>query len=197
MGIFRMKSLRIALTLAAALALSGCYDTTTHPLGTTAGIKPDPVLTGTWAGVDSNGKPGYFHFLPQSDGSITVIIVEDGKIDNDWNVGAITTTKLGANRLMNARLVQGNGKPVTDQPPGTVPVLYRIDAKGTLTVALPHEETMRDAVKAGRIKGHAEDGAYGDVTITADPKTLDAFFARPDIDKLFSTPFFTLHRVHG
>ena len=191
-----MKHLGIALVLAAAVALSACYDTTTHPLGTTAGIKPDPALTGTWRGVNSDGKPGYFHFLPQTDGSITVVIVEDGTGSNDWNVATITTTKLGPNRLMNARLVEGDGKPVTDQPAGTVPVLYRIDAQGTLTLALPHEETLRAAVKAGRIKGHNADGAYGDVTLTADPKTLDAFFAAPDTAKLFSEPFYTLHRVH-
>jgi len=192
-----MKSLRIALAVAAALALTGCYDTTTHPLGTTAGITPDPALTGTWKGVNSDGKPGYLHFLPQSDGSITVLIVEDGTGDNDWDVATITTTRLGANRWMNARLVESDGKPDTDAPPGTVPVLYRIDGQGTLTVALPHEEALRDAVTSGRVKGRVEDGAYGDVTITADPEALDAFFARPDAGKLFSAPFYTLHRVHG
>jgi hypothetical protein len=195
MGNFRMKNSRIALALAAALALSACYDTTTHPVGTTAGIKPDPVLAGTWKGVNSDGKPGYFHFLPQSDGSITVIIVEDGTTSNDWDVATVTATKLGPNRLLNARLLEGDGKPIADWPGGTVPVLYRLDAQGGLTFALPHEEALRDAVKAGRIKGRVQTGAYGDVAITADPKALDAFFARADLGKLYSAPFYTLHRV--
>jgi hypothetical protein len=197
MGILAMTRSRIALALAlaAALALSACYDTTTHPLGTTAGIKRDPALIGTWKGVSADGKPGYFHFLAQTDGSITVLIVGDDKVSNDWNVATVTTTMLGANHLMNARLVEGDGKPITDQPPGTVPVLYRIDAKGTLTVALPQSEAVRAAIKAGKIKGRIEAGAYGDTTITADPRTLDVFFARPDVDKLFAEPFFTLHRV--
>ncbi|MEI9887066.1 MAG: hypothetical protein WDN08_11305 [Rhizomicrobium sp.] len=192
-----MKTFPAALALAAALILSACYPpTTSHPVGTTAGLKSDPALSGLWVGKDADGKPGYFHFLPQSDGSITAVIVEGGdKPDADWMIATLTTATLGDKHYMNARLTSTNGKTEEGAPSGTVPVLYRIDAKGTLTLAMMDETPTKAAIKAGKIKGTPGQGDMGDAEITADPTALDGFFKSAAAASLFDKPFFTLHRV--
>jgi hypothetical protein len=190
-----MSRIKIALALFAALALAACYPpTTTHPVGTTKGLATDAALTGLWRGTSSDGKPSYFHFLHQSDGSIVAVIVEGGPKAEDWNVARFTTARLGANRVMNAKLLWTNDKPEAEQP-GTVPVLYRIDRKGTLTLAMMDENKVKAAISDGKIAGTVEKGQFGDAVITADPKALDALFAMPDVAHLFAKPFFTLHRV--
>ncbi|MGZ5933362.1 MAG: hypothetical protein ACXWLV_01485 [Rhizomicrobium sp.] len=194
-----MKSFRLAVAAFAALALAGCYPpTTNHPIGTTTGLRPDPVLVGLWKGVppDPGERGGYFHFLPQLDGTITVILVQAGdKPDGDWNLITTTTGKAGANRFMNVRMLSSNGKPEEGAPTGTVPVLYRIDARGEMTLYMMDETATGAAITSGQVKGVVEKGAYGDVIITADPKALDKFMQGPAAIALFKKPFFTLHRM--
>jgi hypothetical protein len=190
-----MHRFRFALALFATLALAACYPpTTSHPVGSTVGLKADPALTGVWKGIDHDGKAHYVHFLHQSDGTLTILIVETGDKAEDWYSVTATTAQLGANRLMNAKLLWTDNKPETDIP-GTVPVLYRFDAKGTLTLALMNEDAAKAAILAGKIKGTVEKGAMGDAVITAAPATLDKFMASPEVVKLFAAPAFILHRV--
>lgn len=194
-----MKIIRLAVATLAVVALAACYPpTTSHPIGTTAGLKPDPLLAGLWKGgpPEPGERGGYFHFLPQSDGSITAILVQAGdKPDGDWNLITLTTAKAGANRFMNARMLSSNGKPEDDAPAGTVPVLYRLDSKGRLTLYLMDETATKAAITAGKIKGRIEKGSMGDATITADPAALDAFMASPAARTLFVKPFFVLHKM--
>jgi hypothetical protein len=194
-----MTKFHTTLALAAALILSACYPpTTSHPVGTTAGLKVDTALTGTWRGVADDGKPSYFHFLAPSDGTQSVIIAESGPKAEDWNYVTLTTAKLGANRFMNARMEIANGKPESgdaEAPAGTVPVLYRIDAKGVMTLAMMDETAVKAAIRAGRIKGTIEKGEMGDAVITAEPAALDAFLATPAALALFAKPFFTVKKV--
>jgi hypothetical protein len=194
-----VKLIRLSLAALAVLALAACYPpTTSHPIGTSAGLKPDPVLTGLWKGHPPDPKEagGYFHFLPQEDGSITVILVESGeKPDGDWNLITLTTGKAGANRFMNARMLSSNGKPETGAPSGTVPVLYRLDGKGRMTLYLMDETATKAAITAGKIKGTIEKGSMGDATITADPAELDAFMQSPEALALFDKPFFILRKM--
>lgn len=188
--------LRVAVALAATLILSACYPPVTkNPVGVTAGIRPDKALIGLWEGEGHDHKRSYFHFLPKSDGSIEVIIVEENPVDADVTIAMVTTATLGANRYMNARLVSNGVEPETDQPPGTVPVLYRIDAKGTLTLAMMDETATKAAIDAHKIKGTTGKGGTDDAVITADPKALDAFMRSAAAVALFETPFFTLHKV--
>ena len=76
-----------------------------------------------------------------------------------------------------------------------MPVLYRIDAKGRLTLSLMNEDGTKAAMRAGKIKGTIEKGEYGDAMITADPAALDKFLASPAAAALFAKPFFTLHKM--
>ncbi len=143
-----MTKIKYVLALAATLALGACYPPiTSHPVGTTAGLKPDLVLTGTWKGTNSDGKPFYMHFLQQSDATLAVVIVESGPKAEDWNVVTATTATLGANHYMNAQLLWTNGKP-ENAPAGTVLVLYRLDARGALTFSLMDENAVKAAIAA-------------------------------------------------
>jgi hypothetical protein len=192
-----MTKFPTALALCLGLILSACYPpTTSHPVGTTAGLKVDAALTGTWRGVNDDGKPSYFHFLAPSDGTLSVIIAESGPKAEDWNYVTLTTAKLGANRFMNARMEISNGKPESaDAPAGTVPVLYRIDAKGVMTLSMMDETAVKAAIRAGKIKGTIEKGEMGDAVITAEPAALDKFLATPAGLALFAKPFFTVKKV--
>ncbi|HEY4941680.1 MAG TPA: hypothetical protein VII56_09630 [Rhizomicrobium sp.] len=195
-----MNKFRVVLAVMAALLLSACYPPVTRsPVGTTAAQTPDPVLLGTWKGNSSDGKPSYFHFLLQRGGTITAIIVESGPKAEDWNYVTLTTAALGANRFMNARMLLSNGIPEGGdpavQPNGTVPVLYRIDAKGVLTLSMMDEAATKAAIRAGKIKGTIEKGDMGDAVITAAPAALDKFLQTPAGLALFANPFFTLKKV--
>jgi hypothetical protein len=194
-----MKKFPAVLAALALLALAACYPpVTSHPVGTTAGLKPDPVLVGLWKGAPTNKdeRSSYYHFLPQLDGTTRAVIVQGGdKPDADVILVKMTTAKLGAIRYMNATLVDSKGNPEEGSPAGTVPVLYKIDAKGVMTLCLMDEKAAKDAITAGKIKGTIEKGEYGDATITADPAALDKFLQSPAGLALFKKPFVTLHRM--
>ena len=157
-----VNRIRLAVASFAALTLAACYPpTTTHPVGASSGSKPDALLVGLWKGksADTSGDFGYFHFLPQHDGSITAILVQAGnKPDGDWNLITLTTARAGDNRYMNARMLSTNGKPEVGAPAGTVPVLYRVSANGRLTLYLMDETAAKAAITAGKIKGRIEKG---------------------------------------
>ena len=189
-----MRRMSAVLALGAALILCACYPpTTSHPVGVAS--KPDPALTGAWRGVDADGKPASFHFLTPSDGTITVLIAEAGPKAEDWNVASVTNGTVGANHFFSARLVSSNGKPEENAPAGTVPVLYKMDAKGRMTLFMMDEAAVKAAITGGKIKGTIEPGAMGDAVITADAATLDKFLATPAGLALFVKPFFTLKKV--
>jgi hypothetical protein len=193
-----MTYLRLLL-LAAMVALAACYPpVTSHPVGSTSGLKPDPVLNGLWKGQphDTSQRGVYFHFLPRPDGTITLISVATGdKPDADWNAMTMTTGRAGNNRFMNIRIESDNGKPDQEAPAGTIPVLYRLDAKGQITLWLTDEKAIKDAIKSGKLKGTLGKGDDGDAVITADPAALDRFMAGPAVRVLYPRPFFTLKRM--
>ncbi|MBV9539794.1 MAG: hypothetical protein JO167_00880, partial [Alphaproteobacteria bacterium] len=153
-----------------------------------------PLLTGLWKGENADHDPSYFHFLPQDDGSILVLTVEGGKTPKEWNSFKITTTKLGANGFINAKLLLINGEPDVAKLPATIPVLYRFD-HGVLTLAIMDENKVKAAIRAGKLKGVIGKGDYGDAMITADPRTLDKLLTSPAGVSLFGPPFFTLRKV--
>jgi hypothetical protein len=120
---------------------------------------------------------------------MAVLMVEGGpEPDGDWTEIAVTTARFGSFGFMNVKLVAANGKPMDGQPDGTIPVLYRIDAKGHLILCLPDEDATKAAINAGTIKGTITDSGKGDATITADGATLDKFLTSPAGQKLYSKP---------
>ncbi|MGN6516297.1 MAG: hypothetical protein ACTHLR_10725 [Rhizomicrobium sp.] len=191
------------LAAAAAILLAACYPpTTTHPVGTTTGIASDPALAGLWRGKTDNSSDArdiYFHFLPQGDNTMTVVMVQAGtEPDADWSVASVTTATLGNNRIMNAQLQFSDGKPDDSDPPrGTVPVLYRFEGPNRVVLYLMDEDATKAAIRAHQIAGTVEEGQFGDASITATPKELDAFMASRRGAALFREHFATLTRTDG
>lgn len=188
------------LTAAMALLLASCFPpTTTHPVGTTVGLANDPVLVGLWRGKMQNDEQRdvYFHFLPSADGTITVVMVQSGsEPDGDWSAASITTATVGNNHIMNARLTFNNGKPdEDDMARNTMPLLYRFEGPNRLVLYLMDEDATKAAIKAHKIAGTVEPGQFGDATITASPKELDAFMASKRGTALFGERFATLTKM--
>jgi hypothetical protein len=197
-----MRFIRLLTLLGAALLLQACLPpATTHPVGSTVGLHNDPALTGLWRARMENGgiaeRGAYFHFLPKLDGSITVVLVQAGnKPDGDWSVASITTATLGANHFFNAKLTATGDKPdAEDTMPNTMPMLYRFDGPRRLTLFFMDEDAAKAAIKSGAIRGTVGPGQFGDATITADPKSLDAFMATKKAARLFGEKFATLTKM--
>jgi hypothetical protein len=188
------------LAAAVMLLLAACYPpTTTHPVGTTAGLSNDAALTGLWRGQMHNDESHdvYFHFLPQSDGTIIAVMVQSGsEPDGDWSVASITTAMLGTNRFMNAQLLYDG---VKAEEKGTahnnVPLLYRMDGPNRIALFLMDEDAAKAAIQAHDISGTVESGQFGDATITAGSKDLDAFMASRKGVALFGERFATLTKI--
>lgn len=196
-----MRVAPIFAVLTAAISLSACLPpATTHPVGTTAGIANDPALAGLWRGKTGSSddeRDIYFHFLPQSDNTIMVVMVQAGpEPDGDWSVASITTAALGDNRIINAAMRFADGKPDTDDNPhGTIPLLYRFEGANRLVLYLMDEDETKAAIRKHRIAGTVEEGQFGDATITAAPKELDSFMAGKRAAALFSEKFAILTKI--
>ncbi|HEY7978520.1 MAG TPA: hypothetical protein VID67_10020 [Rhizomicrobium sp.] len=185
---------------AAMLLLAACFPpTTTHPVGSTTAMTNDPALTGLWRGksdqsTDDRGL--YFHFLPATDNTITVVMVQAGaQPDGDWMVASITTATLGGNHIMNAQLKFSDGKADEDSHEGTIPLLYRFEGPNRVVLYLMDEDATKAAIQAHKIAGTVEQGQFGDAVITASPKKLDAFLATKKGAALFGERFATLTKM--
>lgn len=209
-----MHALRFGLVIAAALLAAACLPVTSKvPIGTTVGLSADPALIGTWKvipekkkgpdGKDDNtsdGGPGYIHFLVASDGTMTALTISTGKAgpekaEGDWSVFATGAAALGAYHYLNVRETFENGEPAKDKDAMNVPLLYKLDRGGRLTLYLIGEKAAKDAIAAGKIEGTVEQGDFGDAAITAPADKLDTFFASKDGAALFSEKLVTLKRV--
>ncbi|MEI9995669.1 MAG: hypothetical protein WDM91_13825 [Rhizomicrobium sp.] len=193
-----MTGLRTALALCAALILAGCYPpTTSRPVGTTAGLRNDPALTGTWRTLPLADDRGgtYFHFLPEGDDRFVVAVVPAHGEAGDLVVATVSSARYGRFGFLNARLLETAGKRESEQPPGTVPILYRFDAKGVLSLAMMDEDATKAAIRAHKIAGSAGKAGTDDATITADSRTLDKFLSSPAGQALFAKPFGVMKKV--
>lgn len=193
-----MKAIRFAVLLGAALLVAACLPVTTKsPIGTTAGFKADPALLGLWKGrgEDSDAKEGYFAFLKNADGAMTVILITPENDGDEWSTFDLQTATLGGNRIMNVRGGLKDGKPDDDElSKENIPLLYTI-AGGKLTLSLLDEKAVAAAIKAGRIAGTVDSGGTGDARITADPAQLDALFATKQGAALFGEKLVTLTKM--
>ncbi|HWA92841.1 MAG TPA: hypothetical protein VG889_22610 [Rhizomicrobium sp.] len=195
-----MNLLRFAILGFAALVVAACLPVTTkHPIGTTVGFKEDKALLGMWKGrgEDEDAKDAWFAFLRNADGSTTAIMMTSDPDGDDWGTFRLDLATLGGNRIMNVHGGLKNGKPDDDEmSKQNIPFLYSFGADGTLTLSLLDEKAVAAAIQAGKIAGTVEKSSMGDVTITAEPAALDAFFATKEGAALFSSKLVTLKRVN-
>jgi hypothetical protein len=194
-----MTTLRFAILALAALALAACLPVTTdNPIGSTAGFKPDPALIGMWKGrgVDKDDKDGYFAFLRNEDGSMTATLTTFESDADQLDVYQAQVVSLGANHIMNVRARSQNGTPANEEDARQIiPIRYDIGKDGKLTLFLLDDKKTTAAIKAGQLKGTVREGSDGDGHITADPKSLDAFFATKEGAALFGAKLVTLTKV--
>jgi hypothetical protein len=195
-----MRIISTAVAVCCTLLLAACFPPiTAKPVGSE---QADPSLRGLWRATMTHSDPGqdkaYFHFVPQSDGSMLVIIVSGAKKgDGDVMGATVRTAKLGSGRVMNATLVSFDVKKDgsdEEQPPGTIPVVYRMNGKH-LSLYLMDEKATKAAITAGRIKGTVGSGDYGDATITAEQPELDRFLSSAEGQALFSDKFAELTKM--
>jgi hypothetical protein len=186
-----MTKLRTVLIVVCTLLLAGCLPVTSKtPVGTTVGLGADPALIGTWQGYDQEHHHlhVYLHIYARKDVGLIAVQVATGNKQEDGGVMLyqLKTTTLGANRFLDVFKFCDDGDQAkwTDLNGGSTPVLYRI-AHHTLTLSQLDEDKVKAAIAAGAIAGTVEPGDYGDVQLTADAKTLDAFMARPETAKLY------------
>jgi hypothetical protein len=187
---------RLSILFPILLATAACLPVTSKsPVGSTAGYKPDPQLTGMWK-TRSDGSPGWFAFFPQADGSTRAVMIEPSAPDDKggWMVFEVRTAVLGADRYMDASEIEADGKP-PEQKMEHVPVRYSFGADGSLSLYLISDDAAKEAIRSGRIAGTVESGQFGDVTLTASPAALDAFLGSAAGRALFDKPAVVLERV--
>src|SRR6185437_16562226 len=142
-----MKALRMFVAVYAVFLLTACYPvTTTSPIGTTVGFSTDTALAGLWRAemAQSDDEVVFFHFLPMDDGSFKVVIVSGGeKLNGEWSVARVKAASLGDNHFLNAEMVFDNGKRTSDPKHGTVPLLYRFETDGRVSLFLISEDAAK------------------------------------------------------
>ncbi len=200
MNRINLTIVRIGFVALAALGLAACPPVTSKtPLGTTVAAVPDPGLTGVWKGrVATSATFSYFTFFPQTDGTISVVIVTPPS-DTDkggWGTFSLQTVMLGPNHFINAHETSNEGQPATGaMADNTIPVLYRINSDGALVIYIMDDKLAKNAIKAGKIAGTVEEGQFGDAVLTASAADLDAYMASPEGRALFTRPLVILRRV--
>jgi hypothetical protein len=202
MGIF-MKAIRFAILCALALFVAACLPVTSdNPIGSTVGFRPDPALLGVWKGRGSGKEPedmkyAYFAFFRNDDGvGMSAMLMTFESDADQWTVYDAQVATLGANHIMNVRERSQNGTSANEEDARQlIPVRYDIGKDGKLTLSLLDDKATAAAIKAGKLKGTVQQGSENDGHITADPKSLDAFFASKQGAALFSAKLVTLVRV--
>lgn len=198
-----MKAVRFLCLGLAALLVAACLPVTTkNPVGATVGFQADPALVGLWKGHGDKSEgddvtDGYFAFLRNADGAMTVILITPEKDGDEWGTFNLQTATLGANHYMNVRFGLKNGKADDDElAKHNILFRYAFDPDGKLTLALLDEKAVAAAIKAGKIEGTVGPGSLGDVDITADEAAQDKFFATKEGAALFSEKFVTLTKMN-
>jgi hypothetical protein len=193
------RVLLLVASMASGLVLAGCLPvTSSSPLGTTVAATGDPQLTGMWKGkLGTSAGAAYVIFYPGHDGVQKIVLLAPPTANDEggWMVFQARAATLGGNTYLDAREVEDSGSP-PDTKLGHVPVLYKIGRDGFLVLYLVDETAARAAIARGTLAGTVEPGEFGDVTITANPAALDAFFSGSACRALFSKPLGTFQRVN-
>ena len=186
-------------SIALGLVLGGCLPvTSSSPLGTTVAASLDPQLAGIWKGkLGASTESVYVAFYPGHDGVAKIVVLASPSAGDEggWTVFEARGALLGDNTYLDAREIEDDGK-APDPRLAHVIILYKVGSDGRLALYLIDEDVARAAIGKGLIAGTIEPGEYGDVSITAAPPALDAFFASAAGRALFTKPLGILQRTN-
>jgi len=118
-----MKNVRLLFLAAAMLTLAACYPpTTSHPIGSTVGLKIDPAVLGVWRAPDpDNHRTIYYHLLSAKDGTIFAVLVPDQGQASDVSMLKLKAASFGNFGFLNVRLMMDAEHETPDQPAFSVP----------------------------------------------------------------------------
>jgi hypothetical protein len=177
--------------------LTACLPvSSSSPLGTTVSPTPAPLLTGMWKGrLGTSASAAYITIYPAHDGMRKIVVLAPPAPGDEGGsmVFEARAAMLGRNTYLDAREIDDERKAPKAKH---VPVLYRINGDGFLVLYLIDEKAARMSIEKGAIAGTVEAGEFGDIRITADPATLDRFFASNAGRALFTRPLGILQRVN-
>jgi hypothetical protein len=171
-----------ALAMLALCALaSGCPESV-HPVSDPAKAAPDAALFGVWHGT-FDGDEIYLHVGGGDQGMTKSTMVEHRKD------GAIKTERYLAYPTRLEGLAVLNVQPLAegDKFRGYSLFKYEVTAR-KLTLWMTSYAAVREDIKAAKLKGVAEDGAYGETRITASSAELASYLQAADQARLFDKP---------
>jgi hypothetical protein len=211
-----LMPLKMLVAIVLFLALSGC-DTLTvdNPIGTSDGAPGDSRLAGAWKLTAMQSKDAsaegtaYAFFLPRKEGGFNTLLVgwKRDKSESDYYALKILTGQAGGSNFLNVVPIVEDGK-VEDKMDGYWPVLYRIDGNGFLQTYKCSDDGLKyveSAIEDHRLGGtvakhelykdaNGSPGESTEIEITADQKSLDAFFAA-NASRIFTDPLYTFKRA--
>jgi len=158
----------VCATLALCVLMCGCPESV-HPLSDPAGAAPDAALFGVWHG-SFDGDEIYLHVGPGERGMTKATMVEHDKR------GGIKTERYVAFPTQLEGLVMLNVRAVgeSDNERGYTLFKYEV-ASRKLTLWMLSYAAARDDIRAGKLKGKAEGGPYGETYISASSQELAAY----------------------
>jgi len=159
--------------------LTGCPESV-HPVSDPAGAVHDPALFGTWHGTFDDEEM-YLHVGPSAHGMTDAVTVEHKRKDGELKVERYTAfpSRLEGFSMLNLRPDDGGR--------GYSLLKYEVGKK-KLTVWMTSVAAVREDIKAGKLKGTAEEGQFGDTRITAPSAEIAAWLRAADRKRLFDKP---------
>ena len=172
---------------------------TENPIGISTSISTDSRLLGGWklVSADTGDTGRNFAFVePRAEGGLHATVISweplyilDPK-EHYRSTFEIITGRVGEHRFINARPLLERDLPASELTleSGYFPILYSLQEDGSVQFYGEIEGAIIEAIESDRVSGTA---ANGNIRLTADPQSLDAFFAEA-APTVFSTLLWTL-----
>jgi hypothetical protein len=192
----RMRHLyAVIATAAAALILSGCFVYSLAPPAP-SGSAIDDRLIGTWYALDEHGKPvtdGFLHFIKPKDGGPMQMVTA---APDEYSVFELHTAQLPGKRAFAVRKLHPIEPGKADSNEAKMFMLGTYEIKGdALAIRVYAPDKLRDAVRAGKIKGTAGTGNFASVTLTGSPQDVARALATPEADAALEEPHTLARRL--
>jgi hypothetical protein len=169
----------VAAILGLCALLAGCPESV-HPVSDPAAAAHDPALFGVWHGV-FDGDDMYLHVGAMERGMTGAVTVEHKRKGGDVKVERYTAfpSRLEGLAMLNVRADGGDR--------GYSLFKYEL-GKNKLTLWMTSAVAVREDIKAGKLKGSAAEGQFGETRITASSAQIAAWLQAADKKRLFDKP---------